>query len=141
MRRRNALRSLAAAMLGTFSSAWLPGCRQARWEGEGRVIAEVSQSVAHLKADFRFDLEVAERTPPTRLVLRGTGEGLSISSGVTVEVEIDLEAAEGNATEVRYRSTVGLSGPLAKVGEAVLKLKARQVQKEMAANVKAALEG
>lgn len=129
-------------------AAWLPGCRKAHWESETRVTAEVQQTVAQLKADFHFELEVVESAPPSRLLLRGVGQGVSINSGVTVEVEISLEpageaagAATGAATTVvRYRSELHLTGRLSVVGEVVLKLRARQVQKEMIKNVKALLE-
>jgi carbon monoxide dehydrogenase subunit G len=120
--------------------AWLPGCTSAVWEGETRVTGEVEQSVAQLKAVFAFKMEVVEREPLRRLRLRGRGEGLTISSQVAIDMTISLEPAEGQGTRVAYVMDSDISGPLSHVGSFVLKLKAKELQKSVAASVKARLE-
>ena len=120
---------------------WIPGCKSARWEGAERVTGELSQSVAQLKADFTFDLRVVEQSPPHSIRLRGSGQGVAINSGVELEMALHLSAVDDGATRVVYRTEAAISGRLAKVGEFVLKLKAKEVQKLLARNVKAALEG
>lgn len=120
--------------------AWVPGCQKATWEGTQRVTAEVTQSVAHLKADFEFDLEVAGQDAPSMLRLQGTGEGKGIGTSVEVTVEIALATVDDGATRVSYESEVHITGRLAMVGEIVLKLKAKEVQGQMVRAVKMALE-
>ncbi len=126
-------------------AAWVPGCLHARWEGRERVRGEVEQSVAQLKARFAFDLEVTAIQPPRHLSLQGGGEGISIASQVNMTLDIDLEAVgdlpdETPETRVRYAMNAEITGKLALAGNLVLKLKAKQLQKEMAQGVKALLE-
>ena len=120
--------------------AWVPGCHKATWEGTERVMAEVAQSVAQLKAEFAFDLAVAEQDAPRLLRLQGTGEGRGINSSVEVSVAIALAPLGDEATQVSYQSEVRITGRLAMVGEVVLKLKAKDVQGQMVRAAKEALE-
>ena len=119
---------------------WIPGCKTARWESSERIVGELQQSVAQLKAVFAFDLKVVENSPPHRIRLRGTGEGVAINSGVVLEMEVKLSEVDAAATHVAYVSQVEISGRLAKAGEVVLKIKAKEVQRLLAQNVKAVLE-
>ena len=141
--------------------AWLPGCRQAQWDGEERVFGQVEQSVAQLKALFAFDMRVTEREPPGRIRLRGEGRGLTVSSDVAIDITIELEpiavngtlqgAADGavtrtandpaSGTRVTYVMDSAITGTLAKVGNFLLRLKTKELQKLLAAEVKRALEG
>jgi hypothetical protein len=120
--------------------AWLPGCTSAKWDGDQRVHGEVEQSVAQLKATFAFDLHVTERKEHERLRLIGTGQGKSIHSSVNVDMELALQALDGGRTQVTYVMKTEITGALAKVGNFVLKLKARDLQQRMAQNVRACLE-
>jgi carbon monoxide dehydrogenase subunit G len=52
---------------------------------------------------------------------------------------LDLAPASPGATLVRYRSDVRVLGRLGSVGDAVMKVKAKQVAADFAANVRAAL--
>ncbi len=121
--------------------AWIPGCKRAAWEGSERITGELQQSVAQLKADFTFDLRVVELSAPRTIRLRGTGEGVTINSGVELEMAVELSAIDDATTRIEYATDARISGRLAKVGEFVLKLKAKEVQKLLARNVKTALEG
>ena len=120
--------------------AWVPGCVHAQWEGRERVRGEVEQSVAQLKARFAFELEVAGMDPPRHLSLKGSGEGITIASQVNMTLDIDLEAAGDSETRVAYVMNADITGKLALAGNLVLKLKAKELQKEMARGVKGLLE-
>ncbi len=126
-------------------AAWVPGCLHAHWEGRERVRGEVEQSVAQLKARFAFDLEVAGMEAPRHLSFKGGGEGITIASQVNMTLDIDLEAVgnlqgETVETRVRYVMNADITGKLALAGNLVLKLKAKELQKEMARGVKGLLE-
>ena len=121
-------------------TAWLPGCQEAHWEGRTRVVGEVEQSVAQLKARFAFEMEVVENDPPRQLRLRGEGRGISLGSSVSLEMNIRLEPAEGNRTRVAYEMDARITGKLALVGNFVLKIKTRELERLMAAQVKQRLE-
>ncbi len=124
----------------SMMEAWLPGCQKATWEGRERVVGEVEQSVAQLKARFAFEMEVVENDPPRVLRLRGEGKGISLGSSVSLDMSIRLEPAEGNGTRVAYEMEASITGKLALVGNFVLKIKTRELEKQMAAQVKARLE-
>jgi len=121
--------------------AWLPGCQSVQWDGKERVHGEVEQSVAQLKATFAFDMHVTERKECERLRLSGIGKGKTINSDVTVEMDVAMQALDGGRTRVNYVMKTEITGALAKVGNFVLKLKAKDLQKRMAQNVRARLEG
>ena len=121
-------------------TAWLPGCQEAHWEGRERVVGEVEQSVAQLKARFAFEMEVVENDPPRQLRLRGEGRGISLGSSVSLEMNIRLEPAEGNRTRVAYEMEARITGKLALAGNFVLKIKTRELERLMAAQVKQRLE-
>ena len=53
---------------------------------------------------------------------------------------LDLAPAGPGATAVRYRSEVRVLGRLGSVGDAVMKVKAKQLAGDFAANVRAAIE-
>lgn len=121
--------------------AWIPGCKSVRWEGHQRVIGEVEQSVAQLKATFRFDLEVIEKQEPVRLHLAGTGQGKTISSDVQLDMTVELAPLDAAATRIKYVMNAEIGGALANVGNFVLKLKAKDLQKHMIKDVRSRLEG
>ena len=96
--------------------------------------------MAQLKADFNYELRVVEQERPRKIRLQGGGEGVAINSGVELEMELELTSTGADTTRVDYVTDARISGRLAKVGEFVLKIKAKEVQKELARNVQAALE-
>lgn len=98
-------------------------------------------TVAQLRAASTFDLTVAGQSPRHSIRLRGTGQGTAINSGGVLEMELELSALENGATRVSYACDADIFGRPAKVGEFVLKLKAREVQKQLQRNVRGALEG
>ncbi len=124
----------------TMMTAWLPGCQEAHWEGRTRIVGEVEQSVAQLKARFAFEMDVVENEPPRSIRLRGEGRGISLGSSVTLDMSIRLEPAEGNGTRVAYEMEARITGKLALAGNFVLKIKTRELERLMAAQVKARLE-
>ena len=125
---------------GRTMRAWIPGCQAARWESDERLLATVEQSVAQLKAEFSFDLQVVEQDPPRRIRLQGRGEGVSSTSGVTVEMSLELSGQHARTTRVSYVTQAEIFGRLAKIGAFVIKIKAKEVQKQLARQVKDALE-
>ena len=121
--------------------AWLPGCKAAHWDGDGRVHGEVEQSVAQLNATFAFDMRVIDKQPPERLRLSGSGRGRTIKSDVTVDMDVTLHPLDSGAARVTYVIKAELTGALAKVGNFVLKLKAKDLQQRMVEAVRSRLEG
>ena len=124
----------------SMMTAWLPGCQEAHWEGQERVVGEVEQSVAQLKARFAFKMDVMEKEPPRIIRLQGEGRGISLGSSVSLDMSIRLEPVDGSGTRVAYQMDARITGKLALVGNFVLKIKTRELERLMAAQVKARLE-
>lgn len=120
--------------------AWLPGCKQVQWDGEQRVYGEAEQSVAQLKATFAFDLAVVDREAPARLHLAGKAQGVTIASDVALDMRVELAPLDDSATHIVYVMNAEIGGMLANVGNFVLKLKAKELQRRMAEDVRARLE-
>ena len=106
-------------------------------------------------------MRVTEREPPGRIRLRGEGRGLTVSSDVAIDITIELEPIAVNGTlqgtadgavtrtandpvcgtRVTYVMDSAITGTLAKVGNFLLRLKTKELQRLLAAQVKRALEG
>lgn len=120
--------------------AWLPGCKHVQWDGRQHVHGEAEQSVAQLKATFAFDLAVVDEQEPDRLHLAGKGTGQTIASDVALDMVVELAPLAASATRIRYVMNAEISGMLANVGNFVLKLKAKELQRRLAEDVRASLE-
>jgi uncharacterized protein len=118
----------------------LPGCERLEVEDATtyRVRLTVKVGILSTTQDLRVTITEAER--PRRLVSLGRGEDRKLGSQVEVRNALDLDAAPDGATRVRYRTDARVLGRLGSIGDAVMKVKARQLAAEFAANVRAALE-
>jgi carbon monoxide dehydrogenase subunit G len=85
-------------------------------------------------------VRIVESEPPRRLVSEGRGEDKRLGSQVDVRATLDLAPAGDAATTVTYTSDIRILGRLGSVGDAVMKVKARQLATEFAQRVKSALE-
>jgi carbon monoxide dehydrogenase subunit G len=118
----------------------LPGCERLEVEDATtyRIRLTVKVGILSTTQDLRVTITEAER--PRRLVSLGRGEDRKLGSQVEVRNTLDLDAAPDGATRVRYRTEARVLGRLGSIGDAVMKVKARQLAAEFAANVRAALE-
>lgn len=78
----------------------------------------VTTGVAFIRGTFRMAGEYTERVSPSRVVAKLHGSGLG--SGVDAVIATDLEDA-GGGTTVRWSSEMTFSGPVASVGERVIR--------------------
>ena len=118
---------------------WVPGCTQASLDGRN-VRAVVEQSVAFLKARFELDVAVAEADPPHRVAFEGGGKDPKIASQVKMTMKLDLAEAAAEVTHVRFRSDFQVFGRIATIGQFVIQLKAKEIEKELIQKVRATLE-
>jgi len=82
-----------------------------------------------------------EAEAPRRLVAEGRGEDPRLGSQVDVRTTLDLAPTGSGGTTVGYRSEVKVLGRLGSVGDAVMKVKARELAGRFADRVRAAIEG
>ena len=90
------------------------------------------------------EVRITEAEAPRRLVSVGRGEDRRLGSQVDVRSTVELmplgPGETPEATEVRYRSEVKVLGRLGTIGDAVMKLKAKELGGEFAARIRAAIE-
>jgi uncharacterized protein len=117
----------------------LPGCESLVVEDATTYRVRMTVKVGFLSTTQNLRIEIVEADRPRRLVSIGRGEDRKLASHVAVRSTLDLAHASGDATRVRYRSEVRVLGRLGSIGDAVMKVKARQLAGEFAANVRAAI--
>ena len=118
----------------------LPGCESLEVEDAATYRVRLTVKVGFLSTTQNLRVAIVESERPRRLVSVGRGEDRKLASQVEVRNTLDLEPTAGGATRVRYRSEVRVLGRLGSVGDAVMKVKARQLAADFAANVRAAIE-
>jgi carbon monoxide dehydrogenase subunit G len=118
----------------------LPGCESVEIEDATTYRVRLTVKVGFLSTTQRLRVEIVESDRPRHLVSLARGEDRKLASQVEVRNTLDLTPAPAAGTLVRYRSEVRVLGRLGSVGDAVMKVKARQLAGDFAANVRAAIE-
>ena len=118
----------------------LPGCESLEVEDAKTYRVRLTVKVGFLSTTQSLKVEIVESDRPHHLVSLARGEDRKLASQVEVRNTLDLAPAGTAGTLVRYRSDVRVLGRLGSVGDAVMKVKARQLAGDFAANVRAAIE-
>lgn len=124
----------------TRLAACIPGCESLQVEDATTYRVRLTVKVGFLSTTQDLRLTITEADRPRRLVSVGRGEDKKLASHVEVRNTLDLAPAPAGATLVRYRSEVRVLGRLGSVGDAVMRVKAKQLAGDFAASVRAALE-
>jgi carbon monoxide dehydrogenase subunit G len=117
----------------------LPGCESVEIESATTYKVRLTVKVGFLSTTQNLKVELVESDRPRHLVSVARGEDRKLASQVEVRNTLDLAPASPGHTLVRYRSDVRVLGRLGSVGDAVMKVKAKQVAADFAANVRAAI--
>jgi carbon monoxide dehydrogenase subunit G len=118
----------------------IPGCDGLEVEDAQTWRVRLTVKVGFLSTTQAVRMTVVEAEPPRRLVAEGRGEDRRLGSRVEVRNEVELAPAGPGATAVSYRSRVTVLGRLGTVGDAVMKVKARELAGLFAERVRAAIE-
>ncbi len=118
----------------------LPGCESVEIEDATTYKVRLTVKVGFLSTTQSFKVEIVESDRPRHLVSLARGEDRKLASQVEVRNTLDLAPAAGTGTLVRYRSEVRVLGRLGSVGDAVMKVKAKQLAGDFAANVRSSIE-
>jgi carbon monoxide dehydrogenase subunit G len=116
----------------------LPGCESVEIEDATTYTVRLTVKVGLLSTTQSLKVVLVEADRPRHLVSVARGEDRKLASQVEVKNTLDLVAAAAG-TLVRYRSDVRVLGRLGSVGDAVMKVKARQLAGDFAANVRRAI--
>jgi uncharacterized protein len=119
----------------------LPGCEGVEVEDTRTYRARITVRVGFLSTTQNLRVEIVQADPPRRLVSVGRGEDRKLASHVEVNTTLDLEPTAAGGTRLRYVSDVRLLGRLGTVGDAVMRVKVKQLTGEFATNLRAAMGG
>lgn len=119
----------------------IPGCEGLEVLDERTYRVRLTVKVGFLATTQDVRLTVVEAEAPRRLVAEGRGEDGRLGSQVDVRSTLELAPAGAGATTVSHRSEVKVLGRLGGVGDAVMKVKARELAGLFAERVRAAIEG
>ena len=95
----------------------LPDLKSLEVQGDDKFTAVVRVGIGPIKSDFRFRLEIVEKTPPAHARLKGSGIGSG--SSVDLDTSIDLTEIEGH-TRLAYRADVKVGGVMAGLGQRMM---------------------
>jgi carbon monoxide dehydrogenase subunit G len=93
--------------------------------------------VAYLKFRFNVTVEVTRAEEPSEIEARIEGTPLGVVGRLTAKSITRLEDA-GNETKVTYSVESTLAGKLGAIGQPVLRAKAKDMEKQFAARLRAA---
>lgn len=99
--------------------------------------AVLETKVAYIRFKFAIDVVFVERTAPSRLVARSEGTPIGVVGRLAATSKADLTEADGETT-IAYDIEVALTGKLGSLGQPVLRSKAKELEKQFAANLRAA---
>jgi len=119
----------------------IPGCDGLDVVDERTYRLRLTVKVGFLSTHQDVRMEIVEAVPPRRLVSEGRGEDSLLGSRVEIRTSLELSPTGDGATSVAYASDVTVLGRLGSIGDAVMKVKARELAGVFARNVTAALEG
>ena len=95
--------------------------------------------IAYLKFRFNVTVEMTRAEPPETIEGRVEGKPIGIVGRLTATATTRLSEA-GDETRIAYEIDSALTGKLGSIGQPVLKAKAKELEKEFAARLKAKFE-
>ncbi len=115
----------------------LPDLKSLQIEGEDKFAAVARVGIGFMKGDFRFQLAIVEKNPPSHARLKGTGAG--VGSSFDLDTSIDLAETE-TGTKLTYIADLKIGGTLAGIGQRVIGSTTQQTMSEVFTCVKKQLE-
>ena len=119
----------------------IPGCE--KWEAIDNKTFDsiVAAKVGFISVRFKFTTRFVEVGAPRHLKAVGKGEDLGKHGSFSQETVVDLIELPDGEVEVSYKSNVSVVGKLATFGDRIMRLKAKQIEKEFTQALKARLSG
>lgn len=105
--------------------------------GDGRYEAQFETTVAYMKFRFRMHVEMVRQVRPDVIESRVDGSPVGMVGRLTATATTHL-ADEDGGTRIRYDIDSVLTGRLGSLGQPVLKAKARDMERQFVARLRAA---
>ena len=121
-----------------FFASCVEGVRDLSEIGPDRYAAVFETKVAYMKFSFKVTVEVTRAEAPRTIEARVEGTPLGIVGRMTATSLTTLAEAD-DGTHIAYEVEAALTGKLGSLGQPVLRSKAKEMEKQFAARMSAAL--
>jgi uncharacterized protein len=119
-----------------FFASCVDGVEQLSEIDDRHYTATLTTKVAYLSFRFSVSVEIVEIDEPVRVVAKVEGTPLGMVGRLTATSAADLVEQDGG-TAVNYELDVALAGKLGSLGQPVLKSKAKEMERQFAARIRA----
>ena len=99
--------------------------------------AVFATKIAYLRFTFKVKVAMTKLSPPNEIAATVEGTPLGVVGRLTATAATQLSEREGQ-TDIHYVIDATLTGKLGSIGQPVLKAKAKEMEKQFAARLKAA---
>jgi carbon monoxide dehydrogenase subunit G len=120
-----------------FFSSCIEGVQELNEIDETHYTAILETRVAYIKFRFRVAVEITDIEEPVKVGGRIEGTPLGVVGRLTATSVANLREQDGQ-TIVSYEIDVALTGKLGSLGQPVMKSKAKEMERQFAANIRAA---
>jgi hypothetical protein len=122
-------------------SACIPGVESVSQVSAEKFTGVIRARVGPVSGAFGFEAVILERIPPRALRVRAEGKDSVTGSAVGTDVDLTLEARAEAGSSMAYRTEVEVSGPLAIIGDMILRATISALMAEFARRLRARIEG
>ncbi len=122
-----------------FFASCIDGVRDLAQIGPDQYAAVFETKVAYMKFSFKVTVAVTRADPPSQIEAAVEGAPLGIVGRMTA-TSITTLTEVGDGTKIDYAVDATLTGKLGSLGQPVLRSKAREMEKQFAARLRAAFE-
>ncbi len=113
----------------------IPGCEKMVLIDDRNYDTIVAAKVGPITVRFQFSTTLTEVNPPSHLKAVGKGQDMGKHGNFTQETVVELKEISSNEIEVSYKSNVLVVGKLATFGDRIMRVKARELEKEFTKNL------
>ena len=122
-----------------FFASCVDGVRDLAELAPDRYAAVFETRVAYMKFSFKMNVELVRAEEPREIEAKVEGAPLGVVGRLTATSMTTLSEV-GGETRIDYAVDAALTGKLGSLGQPVLRAKAREMEKQFAARLKAAFE-
>jgi uncharacterized protein len=122
-----------------FFASCIDGVRDLQEIAPDRYAAVFETKVAYMKFSFKVNVEVVRAEEPHEIEAKVEGTPLGVVGRLTATSKTTLTEA-GDGTKIAYSVDSALTGKLGSIGQPVLRAKAKEMERQFAARMRAAFE-
>ncbi|MAY61678.1 MAG: carbon monoxide dehydrogenase [Rhizobiales bacterium] len=115
-------------------SACIPGCESLEQVGENEFEATVVAKVGPIKARFKGSVSIENSHQPFSCILHGQGSG-GVAGQASGHVNLRLDAADENETDVAYEIDAQIGGKIAQLGNRIVVGTVKKIAAQFFANM------